>query len=166
MVLNSRAAVLLIAMLCPISISSAADISQQRFASQMLDDIIHVTLALYRDRVIAKLQHDGTGAATDYADRKGFVPLPEKFIRQVFLRTLVSHKLAREKQLGLALSADTLSVRLTDQALTQNQQARLVAALLNRMLHAIDDTYTSLVVDKLSVDGTGALYDYPTTGLL
>jgi hypothetical protein len=139
---------------------NATLIDQNRFVGQLLDDIGAITVTLYQQQVIGKLQRDGTGAAADYAGRKGFVAPAEKFIHQVWLDAFVKHKRARETQLTLSLNADTLTARITDASLTQNQQARLVAALLNRMIRAVDDTYTALVIDKLREEGTGAAHEY------
>jgi hypothetical protein len=157
---DPRTALWLCALLWSTAITGTAAATQKQFVEQILDDIARVTLAVYRETVIAKLQHDGTGATADYAGKKGFVPPAEKFIHQVFLGTFVSQKLAREPQLSLVLRTGSLQVLMSNSVLTQNQQARLVAALLNRMIRAISDSYTKLVVDKLDGDGSGAAFEY------
>ncbi len=73
---------------------------QALIAAKVADSTIRSIRGTYTSSVVRKLQRDGTGASIDYADQKGFVPLPAVFVRQIALDAASK---SGNKQLALAL---------------------------------------------------------------
>lgn len=137
--------------------------AQGQGVADIVNSMMQSTLAIYKTAVVGKLEQDGTGAVAGYTSQKGFVPLPEDFMRRMAIDAIAKHRRSGEKQFTFTFvpgGTGLLAAKITASSLLAEQKALVVAKVLDGMIRAIRGAYTSAVVQKLGRDGTGASLNY------
>ncbi|MDH3601478.1 MAG: DUF3365 domain-containing protein [Candidatus Tectomicrobia bacterium] len=137
--------------------------AQEPEVSDIVSNVVQSTLSIYKTVVVKKLEQDGLGASADYTSQKGFVSLPEEFMRRMAINAIAKHRRSGEKQFTFTFApggTGLLSVKLAEPSMPAEQKALVIAKVLDGMIRAVRGTYTSAVIQKLRRDGAGAAIDH------
>lgn len=156
-ILTTTAAVLITAVSFP---SAHAD---EQSIANVVNQMVEATRSTYDSLIVKKLQNDGAGAAKDHTSQIGFAPDTESFLRRIAFDAIAKSKRSSGDGFSLGFAPGgkgVLTVKVDTVNLSPDDEAMIVAKVLDRMMRSIRGTYTAMVVRKLQKDGSGASIEY------